>query len=104
LGLSRAVVRKTLTMMIGELTQESRRRRLVAFFGHAPALWLIYREPLPRRLRLMNVVAAAATSGLVVAAYQIAAPPWRVPGALAVWLIGHFAWGLYLASRVSGVR
>src|SRR5262245_58258567 len=36
-------------------------RRLVAWLGHAPGLWLCYREPLPRELRAPNARAVAAT-------------------------------------------
>ena len=101
MGLSRALVhRKTPALMGADLQQRGRRRRLVALFGHAPALWLVYREPLPKRLRVMNIIAVTATLGLVIVTYQIAPSPWRVPGALATWLIGHVAWGVYLASRV----
>jgi hypothetical protein len=79
--------------------QRERGRRLVALLGHAPALWLIYREPLPKHLRLINVLAAVATVGVMAAVYRVAAPPWKFRGALVSWLAGHLAWGLYLGHR-----
>jgi hypothetical protein len=87
-------------MKITNLIQKRGRRGLVVFLGHAPALWLFYREPLPKRLRVPNIIAATLTVGFMVAVYHAAAPPWRVRGALVVWLAGHLAWGAYVAREV----
>ena len=74
-------------------------RRLVAFVGHAPGLWLAYREPIPRELRRANVVAVAATIVAMVAAVAfVDAGGWLRP--LVPWLVGHLAWGTYLALRL----
>ena len=74
-------------------------RRLVALIGHVPGLWLLYRETLPRELRLANLVAVVAT---LVAVLVVV---WRadvVSGLDVVvpWLVGHFVWGAYLAWRL----
>lgn len=69
------------------------------FIGHAPALWLIYREPLPRPLRWPNLIAAAATLASMGLTYALAPPPWDLLGALIAWVAGHSMWGLYLAAR-----
>lgn len=79
-------------------------RRLVAFGGHAPALWLFYREALPVPLRRPNVIAVAATL-VMMAVVPFAA---RAAGAateagwlvLGTWLVGHFAWGTFLAVKL----
>ncbi|GMU64117.1 MAG: hypothetical protein AMXMBFR36_03910 [Acidobacteriota bacterium] len=72
-------------------------RRLVALFLHAPGLWLIFREPLPKELRRPNLVAATATLGAMAATFWLAPAPWGRPwGVLAAWLAGHLAWGAYL--------
>jgi hypothetical protein len=77
-------------------------RRLVALFLHAPGLWLIYREPLPKELRRPNLVAATATLAAMAATFWLAPPPWGRPwGVLAAWLAGHLAWGTYLARNLS---
>jgi hypothetical protein len=72
-------------------------RRFVAWAGHAPGLWLFYREPIPRALRRPNVVAATATALAVVVAVGLVAPGWRLWVGLTVWAAGHVAWGTYLA-------
>ena len=74
-------------------------RRLVALVGHAPGLWLAYREPVPRELWRANVVAVAATIVAMVASLAfIDEGGWLRP--LVPWLVGHFAWGAYLAWRL----
>ena len=100
MGLSRTLVGREVRAMKITDPMQKRWRRGLAFLGHAPALWLFYREPLPKRLRVPNIIAATATVGLMVAVYQTATPRWRVRGALAAWLAGHFAWGVYLAREV----
>lgn len=74
------------------------KRRLVAFLGHYPGLWLVYREPFPRGLGSANVIAAAATVGGMVAV----AGSWRA--VLVAWAIGHALWGAYLAARLPVTR
>jgi hypothetical protein len=71
-------------------------RLLVAWVGHAPALWLFYREILPRYLVVANAVAilltATAVAGALVSGW-FARP---VETALAVWILCHVMWGGYL--------
>jgi RsiW-degrading membrane proteinase PrsW (M82 family) len=75
--------------------------RLAAWLGHAPALWLLYREPLPRSLRLPNVLAVLATLAAMAAAWFLVADlPQRVLAVVATWLVGHVAWGTYLTRRL----
>jgi hypothetical protein len=72
-------------------------RRLVALFLHAPGLWLIYREPLPKELRRPNLVAAGATVIVMAATAWLLPPPWGWPrGVLSAWAAGHLAWGAFL--------
>jgi len=75
-------------------------RRLVALVGHAPALWLFYGETLPRHLARANVVALGATAAAATAAGLARRGNGPARSAGRVWLIGHFAWGAYLASRL----
>jgi hypothetical protein len=75
-------------------------RRLVAVLGHAPGLWLIHRQLLPRRLLVANIMAVAITIVAMAAAYRISAPPWRLGSTLATWGALHLIWGLYLASEI----
>jgi hypothetical protein len=73
-------------------------RRLVAWLGHAPGLWLAYREPIPRELRGANVAAVVATLiaiGVVAANVDDGWLRFAVP-----WLVGHVLWGAYLAWRL----
>ena len=72
-----------------------RRRRLVAFAGHAPALWLVYRETLPRALWAPNAIALAVTIGAVALAWR-ASPL----ASLTAFVLGHVAWGAILARRL----
>jgi len=77
-------------------------RRLVALFLHAPGLWLIYRERLPKELRRPNLVAAAATAVVMAATAWLLPPPWGWPrGVLSAWAAGHLAWGIYLVQALS---
>lgn len=77
-------------------------RRLVALFLHAPGLWLIYREPLPKELRRPNLVAATATLAAMAATFWLAPPAWGRPwGVLAAWLAGHLGWGACLVAQLS---
>lgn len=75
-------------------------RRIVAFFGHAPALWLMYRETIPPPLRRPNAIAVVLTLAAMAAAYVLA--PSGSPGiaTLVTWIIGHVAWGAFLAVRL----
>lgn len=71
-------------------------RRAIAFFFHAPGLWLFYRQGLPRALVRPNVVAVAATL-LAMGVAGWLATEHRLVTVAGVWLAGHFAWGAYLA-------
>lgn len=76
------------------------RRRLVVGLTHAPGLWLLYGEPLPRRLRLRNVAAVLATVLAVAVAVAVTHGTTRPIAGVAVWLAGHVAWGAYVAWRL----
>jgi hypothetical protein len=84
----------------GHLTTHSarchRRRRLLALVGHAPALWLCYRQPLPRPLWRPNAIAALATLAAMLAA--MVAASWTLLGV--AFAVGHMGWGAYLAWRL----
>lgn len=71
-------------------------RRVIAFFGHAPGLWLMYRETIPPPLRRPNAIAVALTLLAMAVAYVLASGT----AAFVAWLIGHFAWGAFLAARL----
>lgn len=74
-------------------------RRFVAFAGHAPGLWLLYREPIPKPLRVPNAIAAGATLfAMGLGGVLGGEARWTWVGAL--WLAGHVLWGLYLAIRL----
>ncbi len=75
-------------------------RRILAFFGHAPALWLFYRETIPVPLRKPNAIAVALTLAAMAAAYALAPDGSRGVATLAAWVIGHFVWGTFLAVRL----
>lgn len=75
-------------------------RRLAAWAGHAPALRLLYREPLQRELHRANWVAAAATIAGIALAIALAPPQTRWAWVLLTWLVGHVAWGTYLACKL----
>lgn len=72
-------------------------RRLVAWGGHAPGLWLLYREPIPRPLRRPNLYAAVGTIAAIGIAVAGAPAGQRLIAGLATWAVGHVAWGTYLA-------
>jgi drug/metabolite transporter (DMT)-like permease len=78
--------------------RRERARRLVAFLGHAPALWLVYRERLPRRIIIANAVAAAGTLAAVFLATRRSPRPLRA--AALAWAAGHVAWGTLLAAML----
>jgi hypothetical protein len=77
-----------------------RTRRAAAFLGHAPGLWLVCREPLPRALWLPNAVAALGTIAAAAAAWGTVRPPVRLAAAVAAWSAGHVLWGAFLAVRL----
>ena len=74
----------------------SAQRRLVAWLGHAPGLWLFYREAVPVGLRRANLVAVLAT----LIAMTVAALALRAAWVLFAWLAGHVVWGTVLAWRL----
>jgi len=67
---------------------------IVGFLGHAPGLMLFFRRSLPSAARRENAVAIVATLTALGAAAALGAG-WR--WLLAVWLVGHFAWGARVA-------
>ena len=75
-------------------------RRLVALVGHAPGLWLMYREPLPPPVRRPNAVAVALTLMAMATAGLLAPAGQRGMAVLLTWLVGHFAWGIWLAVKL----
>lgn len=75
-------------------------RRLLAFFGHAPALWLFYRETIPVPLRRPNAIAVALTLAAMAASYALVPEGSAGVATLAAWILGHFAWGTFLAARL----
>ena len=69
----------------------------LAFFCHAPGLWLFHRFTLGPRTKRENLVAVVMTllaMGVAFAATQ----GWSA--SFAAWLLGHVAWGAWLARRV----
>ncbi len=77
-----------------------RTRRAAAFLGHAPGLWLVCREPLPRALWVPNAVAVLGTLAAAATAWWTVRPPLRLAAALAAWAAGHVLWGAFLAVRL----
>lgn len=77
-----------------------RLRRLVAWGGHAPGLWLCFREPLPSSLRRPNAVAVLLTLVAMLVAGLLASPSERLAAVGATWLAGHVLWGSYLAWKL----
>ncbi len=75
-------------------------RRLIAAVGHAPALWLFYREPLPHAVRRPNAIAVGATLMAMAAAGLLAEPANRWSVVFWTWIVGHFAWGAYLLVKL----
>ena len=79
-------------------------RRFVAFIGHAPALWLFYGESLEERLHRPNLVAIALTLALMAIVPVAAHLLWETttvwPYVFVAWVLGHVAWGVFLAVRL----
>jgi hypothetical protein len=75
-------------------------RRATAWLIHAPGLWLLYGERLPRTLRRANALAVVLT--LVAIALAWLRPPFepRALAALAALVTGHVLWGSYLTWRL----
>jgi hypothetical protein len=76
------------------------RRQLVAWSAHAPGLFLFYGESLPAPLRIPNLVAVVSTllATVLVGVLAGASHRWLLAGL--TWLVGHVAWGTYLAWRL----
>ncbi len=72
-------------------------RRTIAFVGHLPGLWLVYREGIPHALRRPNLLAVGATLAAMGVAGVGAPAGSRGWAVLITWGVGHFAWGAYLA-------
>lgn len=75
-----------------------RARQLVAFAGHAPGLWLLFKEPVPRRLWVMNAALLLLTAVLTVVVASLIEGATRWPAAVGTWALGHTVWGLILAA------
>lgn len=75
-------------------------RRVIAFFGHAPGLWLVYREPLPKIVHKPNAIAVVLTLAAMLTAGLLASSGGKAIAVLIAWAIGHVAWGTYLALRL----
>ena len=78
-------------------------RQAVAFAGHAPGLWLLFREPVPRALWALNVALLSLTAAVAVTAAVIIEGPARWPSAVGAWAVGHGVWGAILAARLPDV-
>jgi hypothetical protein len=78
------------------------RLALLAFVFHGPGVSVLGREPLGPTLLRDNVLALAATLAAVLAAVQLAPLPAVRAWVWAVFAVGHFGWGTYLAARVHG--
>ena len=76
-------------------------RRLVAALTHAPGLWLLYRQTLPRSLWRPNAIAIGATLAAMVTA-ALWWPDRAAVAAFAAWAVGHVLWGLALAAWLPG--
>lgn len=74
------------------------RRRWVAFLGHAPGLYVLCGEGLPRALWAPQALAVAVTLAAMAAAAFAVSPWWLGTGA--AWLLGHLSWSTYLALRL----
>jgi hypothetical protein len=74
-------------------------RKLVALFFHLPGLRLLYGAKATPSLVRTNLKAVAATLVLMGGAGLSTAPAQRLTAVIAVWLVGHFAWGTYLATK-----
>jgi intracellular septation protein A len=71
-------------------------RLLIAWVGHAPGLWLIYREKLPRSLIAANAVAVFLTAIAIACVLVSGRFVHRIATAIVVWIFCHVLWGSYL--------
>lgn len=74
-------------------------RKLVAVFFHLPGLRLIFGAKATPGLLRTNMQAVAATLALMAVTGLVVRPPHQLLAVFVVWCIGHFAWGLYLATK-----
>jgi len=82
-------------LVTGMVTARSRGWLLiVGFAGHVPGLMLFFRRSLPSAARRENLAAIVAALTALSAAAVLGAG-WR--WLLAIWLVGHFAWGARVA-------
>jgi hypothetical protein len=70
----------------------------IAFFFHAPGLWLLYRLRIGPQTQRQNVIAIALTLMAMAIVHVLTHDVFAVGLA---WLAGHAAWGTWLAARVS---
>ena len=74
-------------------------RKIVALFFHLPGLRILYGAKATPGLLRTNMKAVGATLVLMAAAGFIVKPPHQLMAVFVVWLIGHFAWGIYLSGK-----
>jgi hypothetical protein len=74
---------------------------LVAVIFHRPGLWFWYRVEVNEGVRGWNKIALGLVVVAMVAAALSAPKGFRLPATLAVWLVGHLVWGIYLAIVVT---
>ncbi|MBL8741304.1 MAG: hypothetical protein JNK04_09425 [Myxococcales bacterium] len=73
------------------------RRAFVAFWTHAPGLWLCYRATLGPVTKRHNLVAVGVTLAAMLTAWLLTKELRAVGWA---WAVGHVAWGAWLGQRV----
>jgi hypothetical protein len=72
-------------------------RRFIAWIAHAPGLWAVYGEVLPKPMQRANLIAVVATVVAVGSVCALVCRPYRLVTALIVWVMCHVTWGSYLA-------
>lgn len=73
-------------------------RKLVALFLHLPGLRLIYGAKASPGLLKTNVKAVAITLALMALVGMTSSPSNQLTAVFLVWVVGHLAWGVYLAT------
>ena len=75
-------------------------RRAVAFLFHAPGLRIFYHERLTPDLARANLLAVTATLCAILLAHRTAPEGEQMFRAVIAFVLGHVAWGAYLALRL----
>ena len=78
--------------------------RGVAILFHRPGLRVLYGISVPRTVRTKNRVALTLTGSVALFATAYAPKPHCLQVLFAIWLIGHFIWGLYLSLLLTSVQ